>query len=454
MNRFKRVLLVNPMGTEQLGYTPSPLGILYLAAYLRKHLPQVKISVIDGAIKGKKAVINRLIEFKPDLVGISVLTPNRHQAVGVAKLAKRICPRIKVVIGGIHPTLMWNQIMEYYPQIDYIVRGEGELTLFDLVNGKKLERIDGLVWRRRGRQIVNNPDRNLINDLNNLPFPAWDLVDFDKYPARGEGVVEGIDLTKEMRFSIIFSRGCMGNCTFCSSWKIWKGYRYRKGKNVAGEVELMVNKYNAKHICFYDDTLTGNRNEIINFCQEIVRRKIKVAFFGTTRIDKVDLTMLRWMGKAGFYELSFGIESGSPAMLIKINKRTDLKKIRRAIYLTKKAKIRTCALMMYGMPGETDEDRRLTKKLLSEIKPDGIGTVGEVWIFPGTALYEQAKHAGLLNDRFWLGRKPYYIYRGGIANDPVKKALQFQDEVKFNIQGTFLETIGYKMLTITKNLLN
>lgn len=430
--------MFNPPNIEQGGYTPSPLGLLYLAGYLRKN-KKLKIKVVDAARLGKQSAIDALKNFKPDLVGISSLTPGRQEALKLAALVKSINPKCKTILGGIHPTIMWEQIMEYYPQVDFIARGEGEITLWELVNGEKISKINGLIWRKRNKTIINNGDRLLIRDLNTIPFPAWDLIDPHIYPAWGRGSYNGIDLEKETRYSIIFTRGCMGYCTFCSSWMIWKGYRWRTGKNVADEMEMLVKRYNAKHFAFYDDTLTGNREEIISFCREIIRRRLKVALHATTRVDKVDKELLSWMKKAGFYEIAYGIESGSPAMLLKINKRTDLQKIFTAARLTKQAKMRFFALMMYGLPTETKRDKLLSEKLVQKLRPDGIGTVGEVWIFPGTALYEQAKNAYLIDDAFWLGYKPYYIYRGGIGGDPIDWRLRIKDEVSFLIRDTFLE---------------
>ena len=130
--RFKRILLINPPKVDQGGYKPSPLGILYLAAYLRKHCHRIAIKVVDGAIEGEKAVVTALKTFKPDLVGVSSLTPGRHQALWVVKKTKEIIPTCKTVLGNVHPTIMWKQMMQKYPYIDFIIRGEGEETLFEL----------------------------------------------------------------------------------------------------------------------------------------------------------------------------------------------------------------------------------------------------------------------------------------------------------------------------------
>lgn len=451
--RFRKVLLINLPGVEQVGYRPSPLGILYLASYLQKHSKKTAVDVIDGALEGEEAVIGKIKDSKPDLVGISVLTPSRHKAVEIALRVKKQNPFCRVVLGSVHPTLMWEQMMKHYPVIDYIVKGEGEITLYELVEGRKLKDIEGLVWRR-GDGVVNNPDRPLVGDLDKLPFPAWTLIEPMKYPPWGVGVVNGIDLGKEVRVPLIFSRGCMGSCTFCSTWRIWKGYRSRSGKNVADEIEMLVKRYQAKHFVFQDDTLTGSRKEIMSFCREILKRKLKVAFFSSTRVDFVDAEMLKLMKRAGFYKLSYGIESGSPAMLLKINKQTDLAKVLRAIRLTKRAGIQVCALMMFGLPGETEEDRRLSKELLGEIQPDEIGTVGEVWIFPGTALFQQAKSAKLIDDDFWLGKRPYYIYRGGISGDSQKRRLLLRDGYEFCLEGTLAGKILSSLLYFKRKYWN
>lgn len=449
--RFNKVLLINLPGVEQSGYHPSPLGILYLASYLRVNAKGIVVDLIDGALKGEESVLNKVRDFNPNLVGISVLTPSRHQAVRMATLIKKIFPRSKIVFGGIHPTLMWEQLMEHYPVIDYIVKGEGEIILCDLVTNKDLKHIPGLVWRK-GQIVINNKDRPMIKNLDKLPIPAWDLINPLEYPAWGQCMVNSINLENEVRVPIIFSRGCMGSCTFCSTWKIWKGYRFRSGINVANEVEMLVKKYNVKHLVFQDDTLTGSRKEIINFCKEILKRKIRVAIHGTTRVDYVDKEMLTIMKKAGFYKLAFGIESGSPSLLRSINKKTGLSEILKAARLTKEAGIQMCALMMFGLPGEIDSDKQLTDKLLKKINADEVGTIGEIWIFPGTALFQQAKNAKLVNDNFWLSKRPYYIYRGGIGTDPIKRGLLIKDWYQFYLKNTFISRVLSKIDNLLFNI--
>ena len=446
IRRFSRILLINLPSTIQDGYKPSPLGILYLASYLRQNVPHIKVNVVDGALLGSAAIYRKVKKFHPDLTGLSVMTPGRIEAVDIAKKIKKILPHCRIVLVGIHPTIMWQQMMQHYSIIDYIIKGEGEITLSELVQNSSLPQIKGLVWRK-SFQIINNPSQLLIQHLDQIPFPAWDLIDLQQYPPRGQGVFNGINLEKEIRVPIIFSRGCMGACTFCSTWKIWRGYRYRSGKNVAREISLLVRKYHAKHFVFQDDTLTGNRQEMVDFCQQIIKRKLKIAIIGCTRVDHVDLPLLKLMKKAGFYELSFGIESGSPDMLKKINKKTNINEIITAAQNTKKAGIKFTALMMSNIPTETEKDKQLSQKLLDQLQPDNWSTLGNVWIFPGTALFQQAKSAKIITDSFWLSRRPYYIYRGGIGHDPIQYE-QLIDDWYQSYQSTFWGRIFYRFLSL------
>ena len=430
--RFKRVMLVNPPKVEQIGYFSAPIGLLYLASYLKHKNKKIELRVVDGTLLGEERVKREILDFRPDLLGVTAMTCGRHSALKVTRFSKKTLPSSCVVLGGVHPTLMWKQMMENYNQIDFICRGEGELTLNELVQGKDLTGIDGLVWRKATGEIIKNKEREPVNNLDTLPFPAWEMVDPLKYPSRGEGVVNGIDLSRTSRFPVIFSRGCMGSCTFCSSWKVWKGYRSRSGKNVAREIAFLVRKYKAKHIYLSDDSFGGDKKAVIEFCQEILKRKIKVAIETNLRVDTIDEQILGWMKRAGFYLLIYGVESGSPRMLKKVNKKIELRQIKNAFRLTQKVGIRTSALMMYGLPGERQTDLLASDALLKKINPADIGTLGETWIFPGTVLYEQAKSQKLLNDKFWLGRRSYYIYRGGLDGDPVNWSMKAKDLFGYN----------------------
>ncbi len=421
---MKKILLINPPKTDQSGFTNPPLGLLYLAGTLIKNGFEVK--VVDGCIDGKKSIQNSIISFKPELIGITCLTPARKHAIEVAEMAKKINPNIKVIMGGAHPTIMYRQMLENYPFIDYIVLGEGEITLLELAQEKDPSQINGLAYKQGGEFIVT-PLRKYVENLDDLPFPAWHLIDLKKYPAHGKGIVNGINLSKEPRVSVVFSRGCIGNCDFCSTWWIWRGWRRRSPKNMVDELEILNREYGIKHICFADDTMTVDRQATIDLCEEIISRKLKIAFHITTRTDCIDEVVLKKLKNAGCYEISYGIESGSQMLLEKMKKKNDIQTSERAIKITKKAGIRVTALVITGNVGETKETVEETINFLKRTRPDDIGCVGGLWILPGTKLYHDCKNKGFIDDDFWLTDEPYKLYTYEYS---LKELLNFQAKIR------------------------
>ena len=324
-------------------------------------------------------------------------------------MSKGINPRVSVVLGGAHPTIMHQQIMQHYPFVDYIVLGEGEQTCLELAQGREPSEIAGLVFRKNGK-IEKTAQRQNIENLDDLPLPAWRLIDLKKYPARGSGVYRGIDLEKEPRISVVFSRGCKGHCDFCSTWWIWKGWRHRSAGNMADELELLYRDHGIRHFCFADDTLTVDRKATIDLCDEILSRKLKIAFHATTRTDCVDEVVMRKMHEAGCYQIAFGIETGSQALLEKMGKENDIAASERAIQLAKQTGISVTALMIIGNVGETTETMIDTIRFLQRTEPSDIGCVGGLWVLPGTKHYRECKQKKFIEDDFWLGDEPYKIY--------------------------------------------
>jgi anaerobic magnesium-protoporphyrin IX monomethyl ester cyclase len=370
---MNKVLLINPFETEQDGFSNLPLGLLYLAGTLLHH--GIEVMVVDGCREGKYAVVTALGEFRPDLVGITCLTPGRKRVVEIASLAKHIAGDIPLVLGGAHPTIMYRQMMEQYPQIGYIVRGEGEQTLLELVRGVSLQAIDGIVYRQDGIVVKTRP-RKYCDNLDDIPFPAWHLLDLARYPGRGNGKRNGVVLRGAPRISVIFSRGCSGHCDFCSTWWIWKGWRHRSPKNMVDELEMLYRDHGIRHFCFADDAMTVDRQVTVELCDEIMRRNLIIAFHVTTRTDCVDEEMLLKLKQAGCYMVAFGIETGSPRLLQEMDKENDIDTSLRAISLCKKIKLPVTALLIVGNVGETEETVLETRDLLKRAMPDEVGCTG------------------------------------------------------------------------------
>jgi anaerobic magnesium-protoporphyrin IX monomethyl ester cyclase len=405
-----RIQLINPCETAQGNFSSAPLGLAYIASALLQDGHDVSIE--DGYISGWEGV-DRALATGPDLVGVTCYTPGRHKSLEVCRRAKRA--GAVTVMGGPHPTIMHKQILQHYPEVDVCVLGEGEQTIREIAEGKAWPEIDGIAYRL-GSEIIRTKRRQNIADLDEIPFPSWDCLTqpLNHYP--GGGGIHDIRGHKvslgQVRVPLVMSRGCTGHCLFCNTFAHWRGYRARSGKNVADEVEMLVNR-GYHHFVMEDDAMSLNRQTVMDFCHEIVARDLPIAFFATTRVDALDKEMAEALKQAGAYGLSLGIESGSQKILDRLSKGTTVEMNERALRIAKEAGLATCALVMVGTPGETDETINATIDLLRRCDVDDIGTLGQTWVFPQTALYQYAKRKGYINDDFWLGTaETFTLYDG------------------------------------------
>lgn len=445
---MRKILLINPPETEQTGFTSPPLGLLYLAGTLSAN--NIDVKLIDGCIHGWSGINDILMSYSPDIVGITCLTPMRKKALTVASMAKKIKKNTKIVLGGAHPTIMPRQILEHYNDIDVVVCGEGELSFLEIVQGHDPDKIKGIVYRN-GDKLIKTPNRCPVDDLDKLPFPAWDMIadTLYKYPSNAPiASYNSIDLRNFPRISVIYSRGCIGRCDFCSTWWIWKGWRHRSAKNMTDEIEWLYKSFNIRHFNFADDTLTVNRQATLELCDEIVKRRLKIAFYATTRADCVDLEMLEKLKAAGCYEISYGIETVSPSLLRGMNKEEIADTAQVAIALAKRAGLRACALLIAGNVGETEETIDETIDFLQKTNPEGVGTVGGLWILPGTALYRRAKKLGIISDDFWLGDAPYLVY----THEHSLSRLRFFTHAIKQRKKISEMTTGYRMAYVARDL--
>ena len=403
----QKVLLINPPESGRGDYSTPPLGLLYIAAVLKKD--GIGVELIDGYLAGWQGIEKRLDGYRPTIVGITCHTYSRAKALKVARLVKEKAPGALVVFGGAHATIMHRQILEHYPYVDVAVRGEGERTFLEICQARPLGQIDGIAYREGG-QIRINPDRKLIANLDELPFPAWEMVDLSKYPPDGSGVYNGIDIGREPCVPVVFSRGCIGSCIFCCDKALWKRWRRRSAANMADELELLAKKYGVRRITFNDDLFTADRRAAMEVCEEIIKRGIRVVFEITSRVDTLNEDLLKALKKAGCFKICFGIESASPELLERMKKETDVEAAAHAIELTKSMGIRTSALLIAGNVGETRQTINQTIDFLNRTSPDEIGLANGLRILPGTELYEHAKHLNFINDSFWLSDYNWKIF--------------------------------------------
>jgi len=392
-----KIVLIFPPNVYQTKQSMPPLGIAWLAAVLRENGFK-DVSIIDSMANrySNEDIIDLLKKESPDMVGISFGTQIRFSAFDLVRAIKKNFPKVIIVVGGPHPTLTTQDTLENVPEIDMVVRGEGEVSFLNLVkeidkNGD-LENVRGISFRDKTGEIVHNTDETAVQDLDSLPLPARDLLPMEKYE-------QTTALSKKRCTNIMTSRGCPYQCVYCSVSEQWgHKIRQRSAKKVVDEIEFLLKTYPfLGGIRFFDDTFTVNKNRVLEICSEIIKRKLNFAWECETRANTIDWEMAEAMKKAGCEFIDLGVESGSDRILKNIKKNITVAQAIEAVKVIKKAGIGLKIFIMHGLPGETCQDIRqtvfLSRYLCHKLKADG-ATQGITIIYPGTELEQIAKDLG------------------------------------------------------------
>jgi anaerobic magnesium-protoporphyrin IX monomethyl ester cyclase len=384
------VTLVNPPYPKGAHQHPpfTPLGLGYLAAVLEKN--KYEVDVIDCQVLrlSYDEFRSELSKRQPDIVGMTSTTLTYKSALRIAKIAKEVHPKCLTVLGGIHVTFWDDKALQECPYLDVVVRKEGENTILELVErleaGKAFNDILGTTCRK-GEEIVRNPDRPYIEDLDSLPFPAHHLWPIERLRKYGNVI-----------FPLMTSRGCTFWCEFCSAVRMFgRRYRMRSPKNVVDELEYLHNTFGADNFTFYDDTFTINQPRIAEICKEIINRKLKIRWDCETRVDMVTKELLLTMREAGCYAIWFGVESGSQRVIDAMGKGFSLTQVMRAFTWAKEAGLMVIAGTILGSPGETKETAWETIKFVERLNPDDVGFYIAT-PYPGTPMYDLVKEKGWL----------------------------------------------------------
>ncbi len=372
-----RTLLIQP-DTPKLygvgGQLAFPLGLGYIAAVLEK---QHNVEVVSVGAEGLNdtSLRERVSKANPEIVGITSDTLTFQRAIEVAEIIKQVNQKTIVVVGGAHSNVLPAYPLKY-SCFDISVYGEGERTVVDLWGklgkGDSYREVKGIVFRDDDKIIVT-PKRELIGNLDRLPFPARHLFPMGKYGNY---------------YSVGTSRGCPFSCSFCSNNIVWgRRYRFRGSDSIINEVELLVNSYDAKKIYFREDLFTANKKRVMDVCNKIKEKKLNFDWECESRVDTVDSEMLMAMKDAGCKLMWFGVESGSQNILDYLNKQTTLPQIRKTYELCRKVGIRAGASFMIGIPGETIDDIQSTISLAKELKPE-FAWFNILTGYPTSPLYE------------------------------------------------------------------
>lgn len=384
---------------KMVGAAP-PLGMLYIATFLRNN--GIEVSIIDEAPQGfsLKDTIDWVKKENPNILGFSTCSATGRKAALIAQKVKQQNPNIVTVFGNFFATFNARRILEKYPFVDIIIRGEGEHTSLDLTksleNNCNLKKVLGINFRNND-QIISTPDRPLIKDVNSLPFPDRKLLDVNYH-----NTTAGVIVAPKKFNSFLTSRGCIFRCRFCGCQRLARTlWRSRSVDNIIEELNLLSSQGYSQFL-FVDDNFTLNPKRVIRLCQRIKKEKIDIEFFAEGRVDHCPKEMLQEMVRANCKMIYFGIENGTQRILDYYDKQTTPQQAKIAVKYARKVGIDVIvASFILGAPNETREEIWNTLKFAQELKVD-IPQFNILATFPGTDIWEELKNKSFVNEeKYW-----------------------------------------------------
>jgi anaerobic magnesium-protoporphyrin IX monomethyl ester cyclase len=394
-----RIALVNPPLLPGVMWhrLTVPIGLACLAAVVEKGGYAVKIVDCSALDMDFDKMKREVASFEPDIVGITSLTATFSSALRAAHELKESCPAAFTVLGGPHATIRSVDIINENVDVDVVVRGEGEETLLELAGcvaeERKFDEVAGITFRKNGN-TVQTPDRPFIQNLDELPYPAYHLLPLEKYRPAGSFFGKRI-------LPIMSSRGCPFDCSFCVSSRMFgKMFRARSPKNVVDELEWLKNEHGAEAFSFYDDTLTLDKERCHKIFEQMQKRRVDLPWDCFTRTDQISKELLIKMKRAGCQFVTFGVESGSTQLLEAMGKGTTVEQNENAIKWAKEAGLLVATSVVVGYPGETVETLKETFDFIYRVRPNAVYLCAAT-PFPGTALYELVKNLGWKMSEDW-----------------------------------------------------
>ena len=380
---------------KMVGAAP-PLGMLYIATYLREN--GVDVSIIDEAAQGYslKGTVDWVKQENPDILGFSTCSSSGRKAALIAEKVKQENPNIVTVFGNFFATFNAERILKKYPFVDIIIRGEGEQTSLELAkclekNGD-LKKVLGINFRNNG-QIISTPDRPLIKDIDSLPFPDREMLDVEYH-----NTTAGLVVAPKKFSSFVTSRGCVFRCRFCGCRRLARNlWRSRSVDNIMEELHLLSSQ-GYKQFLFVDDNFTLNPKRVIQLCQRLKKEKVDIEFFAEGRVDNCPQDMLQEMVRANCRMIYFGIENATQKVLDYYDKRTTPQQAEDASRKARKAGIDVIvASFILGAPNETRKEIQHTLNFAQKIRVD-IPQFNILATFPGTDIWEELKIQGLVDE--------------------------------------------------------
>ncbi|MDX2111613.1 MAG: radical SAM protein [Verrucomicrobiota bacterium] len=371
-----RITLVHPAGFNFVPGQPdfavlanrmAPLGILSLAAWLEKygHPTAVHDCLGPNAPRGLEANAEQILQTNPELVGISATTCAFLEGADLAAILRARRPGLKLVFGNAHVSALGGVLLRHFPEIDYLCMGEGEGPLLDLAEGKAPAEIPNLVWRD-GDRIRTNPRRPRIQNLDDLPLPAYEKL---------EGFPQGYHLPlfsyeKRWGATMVTSRGCPFTCSFCDRTVFERQYKTNSAAYIYENMKLLRNRFGVQHINFYDDLFTANEKRVTELCERLIREPLGMNFNCAVRTGQTSSEVLKLLKRAGAFMLSIGVESADPGMMKRHKAGVSLEGVRDTVDKIHAAGLRSKGLFIFGLPGETPETVRTTSDFILSLNLD------------------------------------------------------------------------------------
>lgn len=383
---LSNVLLINPPSDSP--NPVMPLGLAYLAAALEEKGIAVEVYDAWGEGGGLADIADQCWKVRPDIVGITMMSPTYGASMQVVDVVHRCCDAI-IVVGGPHPSALPEQCLKDNAHIDFVVIGEGEEVLPKLVkilsdgDTDQLNGLDGVAFRMEDGSIVNNGRAPRITNLDEIPFPARHLFPVRRYkshPPFGK---------RKPYMTVITSRGCSYQCTYCSKAIFGRRFRARSPENVIAEIKFLKEKFAVRELHFYDDDFTMDMKRAERICDLLIQERVSVSWSCTTRVNLVTKDLLAKMKKAGCWLICYGVESSDPEILKRVKKGYTVEQINAAFSWTRDAGIKTVGFFMLGLPGETEKTMRGTIDFSLNLAPDFVSW-GITALYPGSTLYEEA----------------------------------------------------------------
>ena len=400
----RKILLIHPLGYDEtaadrdisrIANLMPPLGLACIAAYLEQQ--GMKADIVDCFARPNSTdwIREYVRRERPALVGATCTTSAFLDTVRLFRIIKEIQPATQTVAGGPHVSALKNVLLEDYAEVDFLVIGEGEQPLLRLMqaNGDP-SGIPGLVYRREGTVCFNGFQEELLV-LDDLPFPAYDKL--QGFPQDYQLPI--FNYPKTPNTSCISSRGCPYQCSYCDRSVFRRSFRYNSADYLYRHLAHLRETFGIRHINFYDDQFTFRRDRIEAFCRKIIAEPLGLTFNCAARAEHVDPELLALMKRAGCWMISLGIETGDPELLAQHRQNPDLEMMAQTIRDIHAAGIRIKALLMIGLPGETETSVRRSMQYVFSLPIDDMN-LARFTPFPGSPLYDNIHELGTFNENW------------------------------------------------------